>query len=69
MWQASIISASHSGLNRNLNCFKGAVTRELRPRLLTIISKLFSRPILALHKIYILLKGQSAINKKPFSVR
>ena len=47
---------------------KGTVSRELRPMLLYIIQKLFSRPIVALHKIYILLKGQSAINKKPFSV-
>ena len=47
---------------------KGTVSRELRPMLLYIIQKLFSRPIVALHKIYILLKGQSAINKKPFRV-
>ena len=48
--------------------FKGTVSRELRLMLLYIIQKLFSRPIVASHKIYILLKGQSAINKKPFSV-
>jgi len=37
-------------------------------KLLLIIRKLFSRPIVASHKIYILLKGQFAINIKPFSV-
>jgi len=47
---------------------KGTVSQELRHRLLYIIRKLFSRPIVASHKIYILLKGQFAINKKPFSV-
>ena len=47
---------------------KGTVSQELRHRLLYIIRKLFSRPIVALHKIYILLKGQFTINKKPFSV-
>ena len=48
--------------------FKGTVSQELRPMLLYIIQKLFSRPIIASHKVYILLKGQSAINKKPFSI-
>jgi len=47
---------------------KGTVSRELRHRLLYIIRKVFSRPIVASHKIYILLKGQFTINKKPFSV-
>ena len=47
---------------------KGTVSQELRHRLLYIIRKLFSRPIVALHQIFILSKGQSAINKKPFSV-
>ena len=37
---------------------KGTVSRELRPMLLYIIGKLFSRPIVALLKIFILLKGQ-----------
>ena len=32
---------------------KGTVSRELRPMLLNIIKKLFSRPIIAGHKIYI----------------
>ena len=48
--------------------FKGTVSRELRHRLPYIIRKLFSRPIVTSHKIYILLKGQFTINKKPFSV-
>ena len=40
---------------------KGTVSRKLRPRLLYIIKKLFSRPIIAGHKILILLKGQFTI--------
>jgi len=47
---------------------KGTVSRELRPRLLYIIRKLFSRPIIAGHKIYILLKGHFTIYMKQFSV-
>ena len=41
--------------------FKGTVSRELRPRLLYIIRKLFSRPFVASLKIFILLKGQFAM--------
>ena len=41
--------------------FKGTVSRELRHRLLYIIQKLFSRPIVALLKILILLRGQFAM--------
>ena len=48
--------------------FKGTVSRELRPMLLYIIGKLFSRPIVASLKIFILLKGQFAMYIKPFSV-
>ena len=59
-------------LSFNLSSFLGllkwTVSRELRHWLLYIIRKLFSRPIVASHKIYILLKGQFTINKKPFSV-
>ena len=36
---------------------KGTVSRELRPMLLYIIKKLFSRPIIAGHKIDIFIKG------------
>ncbi len=48
--------------------FKGSVSRKLRPMLLYIIGKLFSRPIVASLKIFILLKGQFAMYIKPFSV-
>ena len=37
---------------------EGTVSRELRHRLLYIIQKLFSRPVVASLKILILLKGQ-----------
>jgi len=47
---------------------KGTVSRELRHRLLYIIQKLFSRPIVASLKILILLKGQFAMYIKQFSV-
>ena len=47
---------------------KGTVSRELRSMLLYIIGKLFSRPIVAWLKIFILLKGQFAMYIKPFSV-
>ena len=47
---------------------KGTVSRKLRPMLLYIIQKLFSRPIIAGHKILILLKGHFTIIKKPISV-
>ena len=47
---------------------KGTVSRELRPMLLYIIQKLFSRSIVASLKIFILLKGQFAMYIKPFSV-
>ena len=47
---------------------KGTVSRELRPMLPYIIGKLFSRPIVALLKIFILLKGQFAMYIKQFSV-
>jgi len=50
------------------NLFKGTVSRELRPMLLYIIGKLFSRPIVASLKIFILLKGQFAMYIKQFSV-
>ena len=53
---------------RSVLLFKGTVSRELRHRLLYIIGKLFSRPIVALLKIYILLKGHFTIFKKPSSV-
>ena len=43
---------------------KGSVSRVLRWVLLYINQKLFSRPIIALHKILILLKGQFTIYKK-----
>ena len=48
--------------------FKGTVSRELRHRLLYIIQKLFSRPIVTSLKILILLKGQFAMYIKQFSV-
>ena len=48
--------------------FKGSVQRKLRPRLKYIIGMLFSRPIIAGHKIDILLKGHFTINKNPSSV-
>ena len=48
--------------------FKGTVSRELRHRLLYIIRKLFSRPIIASHKILILLNGQFVMYIKQFSV-
>ena len=44
--------------------FKGSVSRVLRWVLLYIIQKLFSRPIIASHKILTFLKGQFTINKK-----
>ena len=47
---------------------KGTVSRELRHRLLYIIQKLFSRPVVASLKILILLKGQFAMYIKQFSV-
>ena len=47
---------------------KGSVSRELRHWLLYIIQKLFSRPVVALLKILILLKGQFAMYIKQFSV-
>jgi len=47
---------------------KGTVSRELRHRLLSIIQKLFSRPVVASLKILILLKGQFAMYIKQFSV-
>jgi len=40
---------------------KGSVSRVLRWVLLYIIQKLFSRPIIALHKILTFLKGQFTI--------
>ena len=43
---------------------KGIVSGVLRWVLLYINRKLFSRPIIALHKIFILLKGQFTIYKK-----
>ena len=43
---------------------KGSVSRVLRWVLLYINQKLFSRPIIASHKILTFLKGQSTINKK-----
>jgi len=46
------------------NNIKGTVSRKLRHRLLYIIGKLFSRPIIAWHKILTFLKGQFTINKK-----
>ena len=49
----------------NSSCFlKGSVSRVLRWVLLYINGKLFSRPIIALHKILTLLKGQFTIYKK-----
>ena len=53
---------------KRVSPFEGTVSRELRHRLLYIIRKLFSRPIIALHKILILLKGHFTIIKKSFSV-
>ena len=47
---------------------KGSIQRKLRPRLLYLIGMLFSRPIIAGHKIYFLLKGHFTIFKKPPSV-
>ena len=44
--------------------FKGSVSRVLRWVLLYINQKLFSRPIIALHKIFTLLKGQLTIYKE-----
>ena len=41
-------------LVRRQKYFKGSVQQKLRPRLLYIIRKLFTRPIIAGHKIYIL---------------
>ena len=41
--------------------FKGSVSRVLRWVLLYIIQKLFSRPIIASHKILTFLKGQFTI--------
>ena len=51
------------------NCFeifflKGSVSRDLRWVLLYINQKLFSRPIIASHKILTFLKGQFTIDKK-----
>ena len=46
------------------NYVEASVQRNLRPRLLYIIRKLFLRPIIAGHKIYILLKGHFTIYKK-----
>ena len=46
------------------SCIKGSVSRVLRWVLLYIIQKLFSRPIIASHKILTLLKGQFTIIKK-----
>ena len=46
---------------KHFKVFKGTVSRELRPLLLYIIRKLFSRPIVASLKIFILLKGQFAM--------
>ena len=51
-----------------VSIFKGTVSRELRPMLLYIIQKLFSRPIVTLLRIFILLKGQFTMYIKPFSV-
>jgi len=50
------------------NNIKGTVSRKLRHRLLYIIQKLFSRPVVASLKILILLKGQFAMYIKQFSV-
>jgi len=47
---------------------KGTVSRELRHRLLNIIQKLFSRPVVASLKILIKVKGQFAMYIKQFSV-
>ena len=44
--------------------FKGTVSRDLRWVLLYINRKLFSRAIVAHHKILILLKGHFTINKE-----
>ena len=46
------------------NRFTGTVSRELSHRLLYIIWKLFSRPIITSHKVLTLLKGQFTIYKK-----
>ena len=46
-----------------LNVIKGSVSRVLRWVLLYIIRKLFSRPIIASHKILTFLKGRFTINK------
>ena len=53
-------------LKKNLEFFpvKGSVSRVLRWVLLYINQKLFSRPIIAFHKILTFLKGQFTINKK-----
>ena len=49
----------------NHKTVKETVSRELRHRLLYIIRKLFSRPIVTSHNILILLKGQFTITKNP----
>ena len=51
--------------NKGILCkfVKGSVSRVLRWVLLYIIQKLFSRPIIASHKILTLLKGQFTIYK------
>ena len=54
--------------SRDVVPIKGTVSRELRPMLLYIIGKLFSRPIVASLKIFILLKEQFAMYIKQFSV-
>ena len=48
---------------KKIHFFKGSASRVLRWVLLYIIQKLFSRPIIASHKILTFLKGQFTINK------
>jgi hypothetical protein len=63
-----VLGAVKRGLYAQVSNVKGTVSQELRHRLLYIIRKLFSRPIVASHKILILLKGQLAMYIKQFSV-
>ena len=60
----TLCTADTELLSRKNVLIKGTISQELRPMLLYNIQKLFSRPIIASHKIYILLKGQFAIIKK-----
>ena len=63
-------SAYHSLIEmiQEILLVKGSVQQKLRPMLLYVIRKLFSRPIINGHQIYILLKGQFAMYIKQFSV-